>query len=313
MKVIGFDLGGTKLASAVVDHKGKLFDYDAVPANVSAGWPSVRQQFIEKIRELKKKYPEIKAVGIASAGPLDGQKGVLLDPTNFFIGKKKTWGKIAIVSEIKKSVRMPVILENDAAAAVIAEKWVGSGKKSKNILMLTLGTGLGVGVICNGELVRGGRYLHPEGGHILIDSTDRLVQCGCGNYGCAESFVSATRFLMRAQIALKNAQLTNPELESLARNGNSAALELFDQYAFWLAHTIHNFIMLYYPEEVYISGGFSAAANLFLPKTKVEIKKLLERRLETLPILPKISVSKLGRRMGVYGAAKLAFQSQRMP
>ncbi len=305
MKVIGFDLGGTKLAGGVVDQRGRMTDFAVEYAEIKAGWPGVLDQLSRFVKNYREMHKDIKAVGIASAGPLDSDKGVLLDPTNYKVGNK-TWGKIEIVKDLKKKIRMPVYLENDAAAAVLAEGWTGSRKKSKNILVLTLGTGLGVGVIANGELLRGGRGLHPEAGHILLDPSDRLLRCGCGVYGCAEAFLAGKKFEERASLILKEPGLRSPILRDRAKSGDAKVKALFVDYGKRMAQALLSYIVLYYPEEVVLTGGFAEGASLFLPTVETELKILLERRLKTLPLMPTITASKFQNQAGVIGAAYVA-------
>src|SRR5262249_53220706 len=160
-KVLSYDLGGTKVAVGVVDEKGKVLDELRVPVVIQEGKTAVIRQLGVLGNELLRKHRGIKRVGMASAGPVDPVKGLLLDPTNF-VTAAGGWGKTPITRLLSEKVKRPVRLENDAAAAILAEHWVGAAKKYDNAMILTLGTGLGVGVIANGELVRAGRRLHPE-------------------------------------------------------------------------------------------------------------------------------------------------------
>ncbi|MBK9295077.1 MAG: ROK family protein [Oligoflexia bacterium] len=300
MKYIGVDLGGTKLSIAVVNQSGKILKQKVMPSQVNRGWVSVKKLIISTINEFKKSHPDIKAVGIASAGPLDAVNGVLLDPTNF------KWGRVAIVKELKNALKMPVYLENDAAAAALAETWTGCAKGKENVLMLTLGTGLGVGVICNSKLLRGGRQLHPEASHIAINPFDKTFKCGCGNYGCAESYLSGKNFEARARKKLKNNKITIYEIVRQVKTGNKKFKKLFDEYAQNFAIALNNYIVLFYPEIVVLSGGFSHVHAHFLPKAKKNLKYLLKRRLKTVNLMPQIKISKLQDSIGTIGGAYLA-------
>lgn len=300
MKVIGIDLGGTKIAAAVVNEKGKILRELKEPTNLSGGWPKLKSQILTICRELMKEKG-IKAVGVGSAGPLHAPSGKLLDPTNF--GWKGTL-TVPLASDLQKSLKIPVTLENDAAAASLAEEW--KGKSGKNSVVLTLGTGLGIGVIADGRLVRGGRGLHPEGGHLLLRPGDKSALCGCGNFGCAEAFLSGKNFSARCAQKLHRPGLTGEELSQLAREKDPKALALFEEYAELLAEYLHNIVVLYYPEKVVLTGSFAEAAPFFLPSAEEKLKVLLSRRLKTLPLLPKIQQSKLGNKAGILGAAHIA-------
>lgn len=196
-KVLSYDLGGTKVAVGVVNSRGRVLNEIRVPIQLEKGKNAVIQQLVDLGHHLLQDHPEVKKIGIASAGPLDPIRGILLDPTNFVTPDHKSWGQVPLVALMKKKLKRSVHLENDAAAAVLAEHWIGAGKKYRNLMILTLGTGLGTGIICNGSLVRSGRNLHPEAGHIILNYDDKTAPCGCGNFGCAESYLSGRNFELR--------------------------------------------------------------------------------------------------------------------
>lgn len=308
MKVIGIDLGGTKIAAAVVDQNGKILKEHRALTEYKGGWSVLKKQLIQICQELKKTHKDIAAVGIGSAGPLHAPSGTLLDPTNFGWKSPLT---VPITKELKKALHMPVHLENDAAAAILAEHWMG--KSGADCLVITLGTGVGMGVIADGKLVRGGRGLHPEGGHILLRSGDKSALCGCGVYGCAEAFLSGANFGKRASKALGKKNLTGRDVAELAYAKNKKALAMFSEYAELMAEYILNLVVLYYPKKIILTGSFAEASSLFLPTVEKRLKALLKRRLKTIPLLPDIYVSKLGNRAGVLGAAYIAFQQDYEP
>lgn len=298
--VIGIDLGGTKVLAAVVNSAGKVLEEKKVPTELAAGWKGLRTQLIELCRELIAAHGKVKAVGIGSAGPLHAPTGMLLDPTNF------GWptAKIAIARELEKALKIPVRLENDAASAMLAEHWKGGA--GNDAVVITLGTGLGLGIMIEGKLLRGSRGLHPEGGHILLRPNDHTAKCNCGNYGCSEAYLSGNHFGARAAARLKMPGLTAKQVSEMARNGNLQAKALFEEYGDMLAEYINNLIVLFYPKKVILTGSFADAAPHFLERTNTRLRQLLERRLKTLPLMPDIRVSRLGNRAGSLGAAYVA-------
>lgn len=300
MNVIGIDLGGTKIAAGLVNKQGKILREVRVASDLKGGWPGLKKQLVGICRDLQDK--KTRAVGLASAGPLHAPSGRLLDPTNF---GWKTAKAIPIAAELKKALKLPVVLENDAAAAVLAERWKGGG--GTDCVVLTLGTGLGVGVICNNELVVGGRGLHPEGGHLLLRSGDPTALCGCGIYGCAEAFLAGKKFDERAEKKLGE-RLKGTEWAARAANGDAAALALFEEYSELLADYLLNLVVLYYPKSVIFTGSFAATHPQFLPAARERLAKLLERRLKTIPLLPVLRPSRLGHRSGILGGAFVALQ-----
>ena len=303
--VLAYDLGGTKVAVGVVDSKGRVKEELRVPVEFEKGKAAVLQQLAQLGNQFLQRYPRIKKVGIASAGPLDPETGTLLSPTNFS-GPEGNWGKVPLAKILSKKLNRPVRMDNDAAAAILAEKWIGAAKKYRNAMVLTLGTGLGTGIICNGELVRAGRNLHPEAGHLILHENDTTAPCGCGNLGCAEAYLSGRSFTRRARPRFANPNLTAIDIAALARNRDPRALAAFEEYSHLLAVAIHNYVVIYAPEIIILTGSFAAASDLFLKNTRAELTRLLERRNIGLNLTPKISVSTLDNQAGIIGGAYIA-------
>jgi glucokinase len=199
-----------------------------------------------------------------------------------------------------------VLLDNDAAAAAMGEAWKGGhGKKSKNLVAITLGTGVGIGVIANGQVVRAGRGLHPEASHIPIDSQDRARPCGCGNYGCIEAYLSGTHFARHVGEKLTR-ELNGHDLLKLARAGNADVLAAFTEYGHHLALAVRSLAVVFAPEVVVLGGGFAEAAPFFLEQAQSAMPELLRRYRQGFDLVPEIKISKLGEAIGVMGAACMA-------
>jgi glucokinase len=303
---LAYDLGGTKVAAGVVDSKGKVITEVREPVVLEHGKQAVFEQLARLGKALLAQYPSIKRAGIASAGPLDPMGGVLLDPTNF-ASTAGTWGNVPLASILSRKLRIPAVLENDAAAAMLAEHWIGAAKGYKNAMILTLGTGLGTGIISNGELVRAGHYFHPEAGHIILKMGDESAPCGCGNLGCAEAFLSGRNFARRARTRFGNPSLTGKDLTELALKRDPRALAAFEEYAHLMAIAIHNFVVLYCPEIVVFTGSFAESAPLFMEQTRRHLEQLLARRRVGTDLLPKLAVSSLDNQAGIIGGAYVAF------
>jgi glucokinase len=236
----------------------------------------------------------------------------LLDPTNF-TSSFGSWGKVPITQILKKKLKRNVYLENDAAAAILAEHWIGAAKKSRNAMILTLGTGLGTGIICDGKLVRAGRNLHPEAGHLILSAHDLSAPCGCGNLGCAEAFLSGRNFARRARQRFANSTLTAVDIANLARKRDPRALAAFDEYSNMMAIAIHNFVRIYCPEVVIFAGSFALASDLFLTKTRQHLERLLVRQRTGIDLMPKLVVSALENNSGIIGGAYVAFNARPLP
>ncbi|OFZ19720.1 MAG: hypothetical protein A2X94_16835 [Bdellovibrionales bacterium GWB1_55_8] len=308
--VLAFDLGGTKVAVGVVNSRGRILDEIRVPTVFQEGKDAVIRQLSELGQGFLDRYPRIKYVGVASAGPLDPAKGILLDPTNFSSREGKKWGTVPLAKLLSTRLKRKVFLENDAAAAVLAEHWIGAAKGYRNAIILTLGTGLGTGMICENELVRAGRGQHPEGGHVILDFNDSSAPCGCGNIGCAEAYLSGRSFTRRARVRLGREDLDAKAIADLARAGDPKFLELFDEYSRVMAVAIHNYVVLYAPEIVIFTGSFANTADLFLEKTRKQLLQLLARRRQGVDLLPKLALSRLENNAGLIGGALVALRGK---
>ncbi len=306
-KVLAYDLGGTKVAVGVVDSRGEVLEEIRVPVQIEQGKKALIAQLADLGKQLISKHRGIRFAGIASAGPLDPEGGVLLDPTNFASGGEP-WGKFPIVKLLSAKLGIPVRLENDAAAAILAEHWVGAARKYDNAIILTLGTGLGTGMIVNGKLERAGRAQHPEGGHVIVNYNDQSAPCGCGNLGCAEAYLSGRSFARRARVRFGNATLTGKDIADLARKRDPRAMAAFEEYASILAIALHNYAVLYAPEIAVFTGSFAESADLFLEPTRRHLEHLLARRRVGVDLLPKLAISSLENRAGLIGGAFVALQ-----
>jgi glucokinase len=307
-KVLSFDLGGTKIAAAIVSDTGQILEDIRSAAVFKKGKDAVLDQLIQYGKQLLDHHPEAAIAGIASAGPLDTIRGELTDPTNFCDGQEY-WGIVPITQILTERLHIPAHLENDAAAAALAEHWIGAARGYQNILVLTLGTGLGTGIICNGSLVRAGRHLHTEAGHMVIRSGDTSAPCGCGNWGCAEAYLSGRNFAARVSTRLgpELKSATAKTLTEYARQGNSMIRNAFLEYSEMMAIAIHNYARIFAPEIIIFTGSFADAADLFFNDTERHLKRLLHR---TQNLIPKLAVSVLQNDAGLIGAAHLALHTQ---
>ncbi len=307
-KVLAYDLGGTKVAVGVVNSKGKVLEEIRVPVVIEQGKAAVLRQLSDLGRDLLSRHRGIRKAGIASAGPLDPVKGALLDPTNF-ASKEGTWGRVPIAAILSKKLGISVKLENDAAAAILAEHWIGAAKNVENAMILTLGTGLGTGIIVNGKLVRAGQNQHTEAGHLILREGDESAPCGCGNLGCAEAFLSGRSFARRSRLRFGDSNLTAKDIADLARKRDPRAIAAFEEYSRLLATAIHNYAVIYAPEVVIFTGSFAEASDLFLDATKEHLEKLLARRRVGVDLMPKLKISKLNNMAGLIGGAYVALKN----
>ena len=304
-RVLAIDIGGSKIAMAMVDRQGVISQHKRENTNTAAGAAALIQQLCQMISN----YSDYQMISIGSAGPLDPQSGTLLDPTNFFTDSQ-SWGEVQLVKPLRDHFQCKVILDNDAAVCARGEALWGNARTCDNFMVVTLGTGVGVGVISNGQLVRSGRNLHPEASHIPLNRWDLEAICGCGWRGCIESYLSGINFSKR--LSKKMGQtLSGEDVLRLAKNQDSQVLKAFDDYAAWFAESVASWVVLFSPEKVILAGGFAEAHTYFLEKSNDILKDLLERRRVGVDLLPQLSVSALKENLGVLGAAANGFLSEK--
>lgn len=174
---------------------------------------------------------------------------------------------------------------------------------------MTLGTGIGVGAIVEGQLQRNRNGFHPEVSHISMNPFDSLAPCGCGNLGCIEAYLSGVNFPI--YWANKNSlpEASGKELCEAAQAGDAMALKAFDHYSRLMAQALNSMVLIYSPEHVLFSGSFSAAMPFFKDKTNNYLKELLKDRRDGLDYLPTLNLSQIPDDAGLFGAAKMAFSA----
>ncbi len=301
--VAALDIGGTKVHGAIVDAQGRILTQEKLPVLVSQGQEAFFGQLIELLERLIGAYP-VRKVGLGCAGPLNGRTGELLDPTNFKTDGR-SWGRISLLRPLQSHFPgLQFVLENDAAAAVLGEHWLGEGK-TDNIAVMTLGTGIGLGVIVDGRLLRSRDGLHPEIGHIPLNMEDTKALC-CGKCGCIEAYLAAPNFVRRVSTDWNQPDLNGPDLVARAQGGEERALKAFEVYGDYMAHAIKALCVMFGSEVVAFTGGFAHSAPLFLPRVEKRLPELLKRYREGFDLLPRVKISSLGDRLGVLGAARVA-------
>lgn len=297
------DLGGTKIEMGVVNSKGEILSLKKEILKLSLGKDHVLQSIVKYAREICEDFPSIEIFALSSCGPLDSQRGELLDATNL-LTEGKGWGTVPILQYMEQKLGKKGFLENDASCSALAEKWLGIGKKKscENFIVLTLGTGLGTGVVCNNVLFRGGRGRSPEAGHMIIDY-DAFHSCSCGVKGDSESYLSGSNFKKRFHTIYRR-YLSSKEITKEARYGEREAVLAFEEYAKMMAVTLHNYCITFSPEWIVFGGSFAEAFDVFAPKTKIYLEELLSRRKD---IIPQLALSELDNHSSLLGAAALCF------
>lgn len=300
-----FDIGGTKIAAAVISEDGSIIERHQRSTVTNLGPEQLIEDIIQTGRELISNH-DISCIGISSAGPLDPLGGALVNPTNMKTDNK-SWGSVQLVAPVQAAFSVPTILENDAAAAVVGESWKGQHAGADSIVIMTLGTGVGVGAIVDGKLQRNRKGYHPEVSHISLNPFDKSAPCGCGNLGCMEAYLSGVNFPKWYSATQNKKPMTGKQMVERAQSGDAEILGAFENYAELMALAIHHLCLIYSPEHVVFSGSFSAALPFFKDKTIQHLEVLLKDRREGLDYLPTLERSQIPDDAGLLGAAKMAF------
>lgn len=313
---IGVDLGGTNIHAGIVNINHDVLCRRFVPTLVEEGRHPVIERLITVIQELKEQSPleSIKGIGIGAAGIIDIERGIIVTSPNF-----PGWQDVPLRDIISQKFNIPTFLDNDANAAVFGEHWAGAGQGSRSLIGLTLGTGVGGGIILDGRLWHGSEGMAGEIGHMTIVPDGR--RCSCGNSGCLESYASATAIVGRAIESMpchpenkllemvevgSSSELTSEKIFQAALAGNKLAKEIFHETGAYLGLAIGSLINILNPEMFVIGGGASKAWDFFYPAMMKEMqKRALTRMAEQVRVVP----ARLGDEAGLIGACGLIAQS----
>jgi glucokinase len=305
--VIGVDLGGTNTRTALVGCNGDVFDKQKEATRAAEGHVKIIAKLIDRIKQQRKNAErekrEIVAVGVGAPGVIHAQTGVVIKSPNF-----PDWNNLPLKRTLEAELKVPVFIENDANAAAFGEQWRGAAKDIGSLIFLTLGTGVGGGIILDGTIWHGADGMAGEVGHMTIVPDGR--PCSCGNTGCLEMYASSRGIIMNYQEASHSegrdrATITSAQIYQAARDGDPAALRAVKEMGRSLGIGIANLINIFNPEMVVIGGGVKDAWDLFIDATRNEIKK---RAFEYPAARTRIVPSVLGDDAGMVGAAALAFQ-----
>ena len=317
---VGLDVGGTTMKAGVVDDAGAPLASVSLPTEPSRGQVFGLERMCESIRQAvaaaNLKLAQIAAIGVATPGTMDIPAGVILDPPNL-----KPWQNVPVRDHVQRAFGMPTAFQNDANAAAFGEYWAGAGKEARSMVLFTLGTGIGGGIIIGDTIIQGEHSHGGELGHQKIEMTNPR-QCGCGRWGCLEAYASATAVVKRAQEALaqpesrstlsarvgKEGGLTARDVFEAAYAGDAVADKLVDETAYYLAVGAVNMMHTIDPDVIVYAGGMVAAGERFLRIVREHICKL------AFPVPAErttVCYARLGSDAGFIGAAACARQLHR--
>jgi glucokinase len=309
--VIGVDIGGTKVAAAVVDEAGVMIEKLRVDTPGSTPG-AVNDAIADLVWKLREKY-EVDAVGMGAPGFVSADRSTVLFTPNL------SWRAEPLGAEMTERLKLPVVVENDANCAAWAEVRFGAARGERNVVVLTIGTGIGGGIIIGGQLVRGEYGIAAEIGHMNVVIEGGL-RCGCGNRGCWEQYGSGRALVRDAQdfarISPSLAQrmlelaggdpdkITGPEVTQAAKEGDAAALEIYRVIAGSIGYGMADLAAALDPAVFVIGGGVADAGELLRePVEKSYLERLTGRGRRPIA---KVLIARLGGEAGIVGAADLA-------
>jgi glucokinase len=298
---IGVDLGGTNLRAAAMDRQGNLIETIRGVTEAEAGREAVIGSIVGNIVRLREKLgsEDLVGVGIGVPGFILLKEGKIAGSHNL-----PFFNEFPLRDEIQKRLGRPVILENDANAAALGEKWFGAGRDVDDLVLLTLGTGIGGGIIYQGRVLHGHVGMAGELGHITVSPNGN--PCGCGNVGCMEKHASATALEAMAKLVSLGDNLSAKDVYDLASQGNDLARKCFEVMGRALGVGLASLINIFNFPLYLLSGGPLPAWEFFAPPMLEEI----ERRSFTFRnAATRIEKATLGNMAGLYGAAFLPFHS----
>lgn len=308
---IGIDLGGTAIKAAVVDEAYQVICSHQLPT--AEGFERVVADMAEAARiaaaKAELEWKDFPSVGIGTPSCINPKTGLLVFSNN------TNWRNMPLKQELEKHIPLPIFIENDANCAVVGETLAGAARGYKHVLMLTLGTGVGGGLILNGRLFSGGDGMGAELGHTPLVAGGEL--CTCGIRGCLEAYASVTALIRQTEAAMANDPDTRMHAHAkahggvsgrtafdCAREGDAVARSVVDQYCAYLAAGIGGFVNVFRPEIILLGGGLSDAGDTLLEP----VRRKTEHHVFAGDIIgmPPIERAALGNAAGTIGAAYLA-------
>ena len=312
-KLIGVDLGGTTIKFAILTDKGEIQQKWSIETNILSDGQLIIPDIIDSINHHIDMYDmsidQFDGIGLGSPGTINHEKGTIKGAFNL------NWtNEVYPVRDIEKGTGLPVVIENDANVAALGERWQGAGNNADDVVFVTLGTGVGGGIIANGKLIQGQNGAAGEIGHVTVDPNGFM--CTCGKKGCLETIASATGIVRvardRASEYAGNSELkamlddgqdiSAKDVFDLAKKDDDLAMMVVDYVCDSLGFVLGNIANTLNPKFVVIGGGVSAAGDFLLNKVDKAMRK---NEFATIKDSTELRLASLGNGAGVIGAASL--------
>ncbi|HLR60674.1 MAG TPA: ROK family protein [Pseudogracilibacillus sp.] len=295
---IGVDIGGTKIAIGVVNELGHVIDSVSIPTNVMIPPENVIHDINQQIKNIlienKLKEDEVIGIGVGAPGPLDSKAGMITCPPNLPL-----WRDLPIKKLIENAFSIPVLIENDANAAALAEKWIGDGQACDHFIYMTISTGIGSGIITEGKLLRGKKGNAGDIGHMVVNPTYGV--CTCGQEGCLEWIASGTA-IARIGSEIMEEKKTTEEIFKLYNEGQDKIVPYINDVFKSIGQATVTLINTFDTEKIIIGGGVSQIGDTLIKPIQTYINHFA---LNPEGRKVKVVQSHLGSNNGVIGAAAL--------
>ncbi|WP_337019931.1 ROK family glucokinase [Oceanobacillus massiliensis] len=309
--LIGIDIGGTSVKLGIIERNGNIYKKWEIPTNIeNAGRAIVDDIWLsidETLSDIEIDPSAIAGIGVGAPGFIETETGFVYEAVN--IG----WKNFDLANQLQQKSGMKVFVENDANTAVLGENWTGAGKQARNLIAITLGTGVGGGIIANGSILNGENGMAGELGHIVVEEDG--YPCNCGKRGCLETITSATGIVRQAMEKItefpdsvlaaaynKNQAISSKEVFELANEGDSLSISIVKHTADVLGRIIANMGVIINPSKVLIGGGVSRAGDQLIGEIRTSFAKYaLPRVVEAC----EITEAQLGNDAGIIGGAFL--------
>lgn len=309
---IGIDVGGTNVKIALVDSDGKIGYSNTIPTRAEMGYEytinNMKQAIRDLMTETKLSAKDIEGIGFGLPGQVDFKSGIVRLITNI-----PGWVEIPLAKMIEDEFHIPTRIDNDVRCAALGELNFGAGKGCENLICITVGTGIGSGLIINGKLVRGASNAAGEIGHIKLQMHDGPI-CGCGDTGCLEAFASGPSIVAMAEEYILGGKSTKYRemanggaitpfiVAEAAKAGDPVARRIFTRMGEYIGIGMASVVNLLNPERIIVGGGVADAGDILLTPLKETIKKrAMKIAGETVEVVP----AQLGNTAGVIGASLL--------
>lgn len=293
MKIVGIDIGGTMIKYGVISLTGEILASGEISTEADKGVENLFNKLVTIVESYSKE--EILGIAVSGTGQIDGSIGKVVGGNDIIPG----WIGTNLVERLENRFSLPAVLENDVNCAALGEKWLGAGRGEKDFICITIGTGIGGGVVLNNEILRGDTCVAAEFGHIQIVKDG--IQCLCGKKGCYERYASATA-LMRMAKEATGKDLNGKEIFDLEKSGDPTMKKVISEWVDYFTDGLSTIAYIFNPSLIVIGGGVTKQGDYLLEKFNESLSSKLGTNFKKNL---KLKFAELGNNAGMLGATYL--------